>query len=97
MKHLPWALCFGSHTKMAGCGLFVSEETRYLMSARNPATQAEVVEKLGKPIDSKGMVVGNFIWIHQVRALQSGNHRVALVEWCDEYTLVFDNQGTLRD
>ena len=97
MKHVPWAVCFSSHTKMAGCGLFVSEETRYLMSAGNHATQAEVVENLGKPIESKGMAAGNFIRIYQVRALQSGNHRVALVEWCDEYTLVFDNQGTLRD
>jgi len=49
------------------------------MSARNHATQAEVVEKLGKPIESKGMAAGNFIWIYQVRALESGNHRVALV------------------
>lgn len=97
MKHLAWTICFSALTMIAGCGLFVSEETRYLMSARNQATQAEVMEKLGKPIESKETAAGDFIWIYHVRALQPGNYRTAPGEWCDEYTLVFDNQGTLRD
>ena len=97
MKHLAWAICFSALTMIAGCGLFVSEETRYLMSARNQATQAGVMEKLGKPIESKETATGDFIWICHVRALQPGNYRTAPGAWCDEYTLVFDNQGTLRD
>jgi hypothetical protein len=38
VKRLPRAFCFGAITMMAACGLFIPKETRYLMSAKNPAT-----------------------------------------------------------
>jgi hypothetical protein len=97
VKGLPRAFCFGAIAMMAGCGLFIPKETRYLMSAKNHATQAEVTEKLGKPIESKVTETGDSIWVYHVRALQPGNYLTAPGEWCDEYALVFDKQGMLRD
>ena len=97
MRGLPWHICVSTIVMMAGCGLFVPKETRYLMSAKNHATQTEVIEQLGKPIDSKVAATGNSIWVYHVRTLQRGNYRTASGEWCDEYVLMFDKQGTLRD
>jgi hypothetical protein len=97
VKRLQWAICFSAITMMAACGLFIPNETRYLMSARNHATQTEVMEKLGKPIESKVTATGDSIWVYHVRALQRGDYYTPSGEWCDEYDLVFDKEGTLRD
>jgi hypothetical protein len=97
VKGLPWAICVSAIAMIAGCGLFIPNETRYLMSARNHATQTEVMEKLGKPIESKVTATGDSILVYHVRTLQPGNYLTAPGQWCDEYVLVFDKQGTLCD
>jgi hypothetical protein len=67
------------------------------MSARNHATQEQVKEKLGPPVESKVTSTGDSVWVYHVRQLQPGNYLSAPGDWCDEYALVFDKQGLLRD
>lgn len=97
MKTLLWVPLFGVIGVMMGCGLFIAKETRYLMSAKNHATQEEVTQRLGKPVESKVTSSGDAVWVYHVRDLQPGNYLTAPGEWCDEYALVFDKQGMLRD
>ncbi len=80
-----------------GCGLFVPKETRYLISARNHASQEQVRENLGPPVETKVTSTGDAVWVYHVRQLQPGNYLSAPGDWCDEYALVFDQQGVLRD
>jgi len=82
---------------VTGCGLFLPKETRYLMSAKGHASQTEVMEHLGKPIDTKVSPTGDVVWIYHVRVLQPGNRMTAPGAWCDEYVLAFDQQEVLRD
>ena len=90
------ALC-GLFATITGCSLFMAKEARYLMSAKNKATQAEVNEALGKPVETKTMPSGEVLWVYQVRDLQPGNRMSVPGVWCDEYVLTFDPKGTLRD
>jgi hypothetical protein len=81
----------------AGCGFFTPKETRYLLSAKNHATQDEVRRELGQPVAFKVTSGGDSVWVYHIRDLQPGNYLTAPGQWCDEYALVFDHQGVLRD
>lgn len=97
MKRVELIAVFSAFGMMAGCGIFQAKETRYLMSARNHSTQEEVTQRLGNPIESKVTSSGDSVWVYHVRDVQPGNYLTAPGEWCDEYALVFDKQGVLRD
>ena len=84
-------------TMAAGCSLLKPKETRYLLSAKNHATQEEVKREFGQPIESKVTSGGDSIWVYHIRDSQPGNYLTAPGEWCDEYALMFDQQGVLRD
>ena len=59
------------------CSLFLSKETRYLMSAKNGATQADVKQHLGEPLQTKVETNGHSIWVYETRThVQEGTKRM---------------------
>ena len=83
------------------CSLFLSKETRYLMSAKNRATQADVKQHLGEPLQTKVETSGHSIWVYETRThVQEGTNNAwtTFDSWrCDSYTLIFDESHILRD
>jgi hypothetical protein len=85
---------------VTACSLFASKEARYLMSAKNRATEADVTQYLGKPthvtLDKDGPT-----WMYETRtAVQEGTNNAWTMydSWrCDSYRLKFDHSGILRD
>lgn len=83
---------------LAGCWLFIPEETTYLRSAKDHATQQEVHQRLGQPVLTDALPSGESIWVYHVRVQEPGSQssRATAGSWCDEYVLTFDPQGILR-
>ena len=81
-----------------GCALFMADETTYLRSAQDRATQDEVRRKLGNPYLETLTKEGEPVLVYQVRAVEqaSNNSWSTTGSWCDEYVLTFDNRGILR-
>ena len=52
---------------VAGCAIFLDEETRYLRSAQNHATQQEVRNRLGGPMWIMSSRTGETVWVYQIR------------------------------
>lgn len=84
---------------VVGCALFQSKESRYLHEARNQATQEDVREALGDPLLVSATSQGEPVWVYEVRDLEPMSQSTWSTEgsWCDEYTLLFDQEGILRD
>lgn len=80
----------------AGCMLFVPRETRYLQSAQDHATQAEVKQRLGEPTLTPPSQGGARRWVYHVREEDPGSRWSWTGMWCDEYVLTFDQGGVLR-
>ena len=80
------------------CSVFVPEETRYLQSAVDRATADEVREHLGTPRSVSSTATGDRLWLYEIRELEPGSQSSwsASGSWCDEYRLVFDQSGVLR-
>jgi hypothetical protein len=81
---------------LMGCAAFEAKEVTYLRSAENRATQEEVTQRLGPPVLTKTGSAGEPILVYQVRTQQPGGRYNAPGLWCDEYVLMFDGQGILR-
>ena len=82
-----------------GCVLFLSKETRYLLTATDRAMQEEVLQHLGQPLRVTSNKTGEVVWAYRVRErVEGGNNAWTMVGvwWCDDYTLTFDAQGILR-
>lgn len=93
--HIP---ALGLFVLMAGCGLLVPQETRYLESAQDRATQEDVRQQLGEPQRMAITQNGEPVWVYEVRQLEPGSQNTWATtgSWCDEYTLRFDTSGVLR-
>ncbi|HEV8540329.1 MAG TPA: outer membrane protein assembly factor BamE [Nitrospiraceae bacterium] len=83
----------------AGCALFIPQETRYLQSAQDQATQEEVRQHLGTPALVTSTQGGEAVWVYEVYQKEPGSQQswAAFGSWCDEYILTFDRQGILRN
>ena len=85
---------------MLACSLFLSEESRYLMSAKDRATEAEVRQHLGEPLHTGFDDHGPVHWRYETRRrVQEGTNNAwtTFESWrCDSYTLTFDEQHILR-
>jgi hypothetical protein len=83
---------------IAGCTLFVPQETLYLQSAQHRATQEEIRQRLGQPKLVAATYAGETIWVYEVRAIEPGSQSTwsSMGSWCDEYVLTFDAGGVLR-
>jgi hypothetical protein len=81
---------------LGGCALLQAEETRYLQTAQNHATQDEVVQQLGRPLLVTVDPHGSAVWVYQIREQDPGNRWTFTGLWCDEYLLTFDDQAILR-
>ncbi len=81
-----------------GCVLFLDEQTLYLRSAQDRATQQEVRGRLGRPFWAGTSRVGETVWVYQVREPEQGGNNSWTITglWCDEYVLTFDGDGVLR-
>ena len=86
---------------LMACSLFLSKEARYLMSAKNRATQADVKQRLGEPLQATVESNGHSRWVYETRThVQEGTNNA----WttfeslrCDSYTLSFDESHILRN
>jgi hypothetical protein len=81
-----------------GCALLVPQETRYLQSAQDRATQDEIRQRLGEPRHTASIPEGGTVWIYEVLDLEPGSQSTwsTTGSRCDEYTLIFDTHGILR-
>ncbi|MGH7233571.1 MAG: hypothetical protein ACREJU_19755 [Nitrospiraceae bacterium] len=98
MKHLVHFAFVSVLLLPMGCALFLPDETRYLQSAQNRATQEEVRQRLGSPEFTTSTMAGTPIWVYQVYEIAPGGLDTWSTRgsWCDEYVLTFDRQGILR-
>lgn len=82
----------------AGCESFQAKEIRYLQSAQDQATQADVRAYLGAPQIEASTETGDLVWVYEVRQVEqaSNNSWSGTGSWCDEYVLTFDQAGLLR-
>jgi hypothetical protein len=82
------------------CSLFLSKEARYLLSAKNRATEAEVRQRLGEPLNRTLNHEGHTKWVYETKThVQEGTNNA----WttfdslrCDTYSLMFDENHILR-
>ncbi|MGQ0810762.1 MAG: hypothetical protein ACT4OO_05995 [Nitrospiraceae bacterium] len=83
---------------LIGCSVFVPEESRYLRTAADQATQDQVRQRLGQPATTSFSQGGQSVWVYEVRQLEPGSQSSwsAAGSWCDEYALTFDKGGVLR-
>lgn len=82
----------------AGCALLLDEQTLYLRSAQDRATQQEVRGRLGRPFWAGTPRAGETVWVYQIREPEQGGNNSWTITgfWCDEYVLTFDGDGVLR-
>ncbi|HXF94099.1 MAG TPA: hypothetical protein VNK46_15195 [Nitrospiraceae bacterium] len=98
MKTILQIAILGLFVPMAGCGLVIPKETRYLELAQDRATQEDVRQELGDPQRMAVTQDGELVWVYEVRQLEPGSQNTWATtgSWCDEYTLRFDADGVLR-
>lgn len=96
MNSVRWLAQAGLVLGLVACVVFEAEETTYLRSARDRATQDQVRQALGTSVVTKSGLDGEVIWVYQVYAEQPGNYLTSPETWCDEYVLTFDEQAVLR-
>jgi hypothetical protein len=80
-----------------GCNL--GKETRYLSSGIDRATQDQVREQLGPPVEVSINKDGIAVWMYQIReSVLEGKDafEAKAAPRCEDYTLTFDGQGILR-
>lgn len=83
---------------LTACAVVASQETTYLQSAQDHATQSDVRSALGAPQKVSRTDTGD-VWIYDRYSLEPG----AQTTWstsgsqCDQYTLRFDGEGVLRN
>src|SRR5581483_6834227 len=82
---------------IAGCAAITSWESRYLASAQDHATQADVRASLGAPQAVASNASGER-WTYDRYSLEPGAQSTwsASGSQCDQYTLQFDSTGVLR-
>lgn len=95
MKALIPAVLLSLSLTGAGCALFLPEETLYLLSAKDRATQHDVRLHLGQPSLVTTTPSGEAVWIYKIREAVEGD--MTRSWWCDEYTLTFKVTGVLGD
>lgn len=83
---------------LIGCSVFIPKETLYLRSAVDRDTREEVRQHLGEPRSTSSTQTGDVLWLYEIRELEPGSQSSwsAAGSWCDEYRLVFDQDGVLR-
>lgn len=96
MKHASLIILLAVILPLMGCSLFKPEQSSYLRSAQDRATQQEVRDHLGPPVVAEAGRSGESVWVYQLREQQPGNRMTAPGMWCDEYVLTFDQQAILR-
>ena len=81
---------------LPACVLIIPSECRYLKTALNHATMADVQQRLGKPVARHEMSQGT-MWLYEVREEQPFHRGTPTGFWCDEYRVAFDSRGILRN
>lgn len=83
---------------VSGCSLVLTKETKYLQTAQNHATQADVRKQLGEPDEIGRSGAGESRWRYDIYEVEGGSQQswAAMGSWCDRYILLFDTNGVLR-
>lgn len=83
---------------MSGCSLISPKETRYLRTAQDRASQAEIRQQFGEPDGIEHTASGESRWRYDIYEVEGGSQQswAAMGSWCDRYVLSFDNGGILR-
>jgi hypothetical protein len=99
MRPLSCLFLVGLLVVASGCSVIIPRETKYLQSAQGQATQEQVRQNLGAPQAMKTSQAGEAIWIYEVREVEAGAQNTWATggSWCDEYALIFDKNGVLRE
>lgn len=96
MNHRWRRIFLALNLGLIGCALVESKESSYLRSAQDQSREEDVRQHLGPPAAIQKNRTGETQWVYQVREQQPGNRMTAPGMWCDEYTLIFDEQDVLR-
>ena len=98
MKLMRTLFALSLFLAIGGCSLYLTQETRYLQTAQNHATQAEVRKHLGEPDGIEQTGAEESQWRYDVYEVEAGSQQswAAMGSWCDRYILSFDTQGILR-
>lgn len=78
------------------CAAGDTERVKYLNRATGKATQADIIQQLGKPQRTQVTPDGGALWVYEVYQVQPGNQPVGRGIWCDEYRLEFTRQAVLQ-
>lgn len=91
------AVTLAAWLMLAGCAVVTSEESRYLRTAQDHASQSDVRAALGAP-QTIAKVGSGERWTYDRYSLEPGAQSTwsASGSQCDQYTLQFDESGVLR-
>ena len=96
-----YALALSVALGLTSCALFLSKESRYLSSAKDNATEADVKQHLGEPAQIISDESRKAIWIYETRKyVQEGTNNAwtTIGSWrCETYSLTFDDNQILRE
>src|SRR2546430_17654386 len=95
MKAILQVSLWGVLAVMMGCALVTPNETLYLRSALDRATQEEVKQRLGPPWRTTARPAGESVGVYEVREQAPGCSWTPRGLWCDEYVPKFDNPAAL--
>src|SRR5574341_754390 len=73
MRTLLQVAIAGLFVTLSACALFVPNQSLYLQSAQDRATQEEVRQRLGVPHSTKSTSAGESVWLYEVRELEPGS------------------------
>ncbi|MEK7267943.1 MAG: hypothetical protein AAB093_00930 [Nitrospirota bacterium] len=82
---------------LPGCGLLGTRQVTYLEQATDRATQEEVLQEFGEPVEQRTLDDG----ITELTFRYSGVSMAMMMDvtdvWCVEYVLTFDTDKILRN
>lgn len=96
MNRLSFCLSLVIVVVVVGCSRFNGPERAYLRMAQDHATQDEVTQQLGPPLEARSLETGGSLWRYEYYGYNGGDRNTPGQIWCDHYSLTFDNQAVLR-
>lgn len=97
MKAAEMIALWGTITMLLlGCSALETKQKAYLRTAQGRATQDDITQALGRPRMAKALVSAGSKWTYRFWEHDAGDRNHPAHSWCEEYTLIFDDQGILR-
>lgn len=96
MERTRRLMLIGALVAVAGCALLEPWQVTYLRTAENHATQQEVKQKLGAPLQVTRSGAEGTEWYYEFFDYDPGDRIHPGMTWCDQYWLGFDDRAVLR-